>query len=156
MRLVRFRSQAMAKAAAAEPTGMTAVLGGDEATVLAAIEASGLTPANVNGSGQIVAAGGLDQLAAFAADPPAGARLRPLSVAGAFHTSYMAPAVDALRAGAASVSVSDPALPVLSNSDGSRGAQRSRLAGADHRPGQHAGALGQVHAADEPAWVRPR
>ena len=119
MRLVRARSQAMAKAAAAEPTGMTAVLGGDEATVLAAIEASGLTPANVNGSGQIVAAGGLDQLAAFAANPPARARLRPLSVAGAFHTSYMAPAVDALRAGAASVSVSDPALPLLSNSDGS-------------------------------------
>jgi len=87
--------------------------------VLAAIEASGLTAANVNGSGQVVAAGGLDQLAAFAADPPAGARLRPLSVAGAFHTSYMAPAVDALRAGAASVSVSDPALPLLSNSDGS-------------------------------------
>ncbi len=118
MRLVRVRSQAMAKAAAAEPTGMTAVLGGDEAVVLAAIEASGLTPANVNGSGQIVAAGGLEQLAAFAADPPAGARLRPLSVAGAFHTSYMAPAVDALRTGAASVSVSDPALPLLSNYDG--------------------------------------
>jgi [acyl-carrier-protein] S-malonyltransferase len=119
MRLVRVRSQAMAKAAAAEPTGMTAVLGGDEATVLAAIEASGLTPANVNGSGQVVAAGGVDQLAAFAANPPAGARLRPLSVAGAFHTSYMAPAVDALRTGAASVSVSDPALPLLSNADGS-------------------------------------
>jgi [acyl-carrier-protein] S-malonyltransferase len=119
MRLVRVRSQAMAKAAAAEPTGMTAVLGGDEATVLAAIEASGLTPANVNGSGQVVAAGGVDQLAAFAANPPAGARLRPLSVAGAFHTSYMAPAVDALRAGAASVSVTDPALPLLSNADGS-------------------------------------
>jgi len=119
MRLVRIRGQAMAKAAAAEPTGMTAVIGGDEATVLAAIEASGLTAANVNGSGQIVAAGGVDRLAAFAANPPAGARLRPLSVAGAFHTSYMAPAVDALSTGAASVSVSDPALPLLSNADGS-------------------------------------
>ena len=70
MRLVRVRAQAMARAAAATATGMTAVLGGDEAEVLAAIEAHGLTPANVNGAGQIVAAGTMDQLAAFAADPP--------------------------------------------------------------------------------------
>ena len=118
MRLVKVRGQAMAQAAATEPTGMTAVLGGDEATVLAAIDASGLTAANVNGAGQIVAAGAAAQLDAFAADPPAGARLRPLSVAGAFHTRYMAPAAEALRTAAASVSVSDPALPLLSNADG--------------------------------------
>ncbi len=118
MRLVKVRGQAMAQAAAAEPTGMTVVLGGDEATVLAAIEASGLTPANINGAGQIVAAGAAAQLDAFAADPPAGARLRPLSVAGAFHTRYMAPAVEALRTAASSISVSDPALPLLSNADG--------------------------------------
>jgi [acyl-carrier-protein] S-malonyltransferase len=118
MRLVKVRGQAMAQAAAAEPTGMTAVLGGDEATVLAAIDASGLTAANVNGAGQIVAAGAAAQLDAFAAEPPAGARLRPLSVAGAFHTRYMAPAAEALRTAAASVSVSDPALPLLSNADG--------------------------------------
>jgi [acyl-carrier-protein] S-malonyltransferase len=119
MRLVKVRAQAMAQAAAAEPTGMTAVLGGDEEGVLAAIEAAGLTPANVNGAGQIVAAGAIDKLAAFAADPPARTRLRTLSVAGAFHTRYMAPAVDALRAAAATVSISDPALPLLSNADGS-------------------------------------
>jgi [acyl-carrier-protein] S-malonyltransferase len=116
--LVRVRAQAMARAAAAEPTGMTAVLGGDEDAVLASIEAHGLTPANVNGTGQIVAAGTMDQLAAFAADPPPGARLRPLSVAGAFHTPHMAPAVDALREAAAGVAVSDPALALLSNRDG--------------------------------------
>jgi [acyl-carrier-protein] S-malonyltransferase len=118
IRLVRVRARAMAQAAAAEPTGMTAVLGGDEATVLAAIEAAGLTPANVNGAGQIVAAGGAAQLAAFAADPPPRTKLRPLSVAGAFHTRYMAPAVDTLRTAAASVPVSDPLLPLLSNADG--------------------------------------
>src|SRR6266851_4834494 len=87
MRLVRVRSQAMARAAAAEPTGMTAVLGGDEAQVLDSIEVHGLTPANINGAGQVVAAGTTQQLAAFAADPPPGARLRTLSVAGAFHTT---------------------------------------------------------------------
>jgi [acyl-carrier-protein] S-malonyltransferase len=118
VRLVRVRGQAMAQAAAAEPTGMTAVLGGDEQDVLAAIEAHGLTPANVNGAGQIVAAGTLEQLAAFAADPPPRARLRPLSVAGAFHTSHMAPAVDALRAAADGMAVRSPALALLSDRDG--------------------------------------
>jgi [acyl-carrier-protein] S-malonyltransferase len=118
IRLVRVRAQAMARAAAAEPTGMTAVLGGDEEAVLASIEAHGLTPANVNGAGQIVAAGTVDQLAAFAADPPPKARLRPLSVAGAFHTRHMAPAVDALREAAAGVTPSDPALALLSDRDG--------------------------------------
>jgi [acyl-carrier-protein] S-malonyltransferase len=118
MRLVGVRAQSMAAAAAAEPTGMTAVLGGDEAEVLAAIEAAGLTPANVNGAGQIVAAGTMDQLAAFAEHPPAGARLRPLAVAGAFHTHHMAPAVDALAAAAQAVRASDPVHPLLSNRDG--------------------------------------
>ncbi len=118
MRLVRVRGQAMAQAAAEQPTGMTAVLGGDEAVVLEAIEAHGLTPANINGAGQIVAAGTVDQLAKFDAEPPDGARLRPLHVAGAFHTRHMAPAVDALREAAASVQVSDPAVPLLSNRDG--------------------------------------
>jgi [acyl-carrier-protein] S-malonyltransferase len=118
IRLVRVRADAMARAAAAEPTGMTAVLGGDEEAVLASIEAHGLTPANVNGAGQIVAAGTMDQLAAFAADPPPKARLRPLSVAGAFHTRHMAPAVDALREAAAGLTASRPVLALLSDRDG--------------------------------------
>ena len=118
MRLVSVRGRAMAKAAAAEETGMTAVLGGDQDEVLTALGAHGLTPANVNGAGQIVAAGSMAQLAALAADPPPGARLRPLTVAGAFHTDHMAPAVAALREAAAGVSVSDPAIVLLSNADG--------------------------------------
>ena len=118
LRLIAVRGRAMAAASAAQPTGMTAVLGGDEATVLAAIEAHGLTPANVNGAGQIVAAGTLEQLGAFAADPPAGARLRPLSVAGAFHTRHMEPAVGALKAAAEGVTVSDPRIALLSDRDG--------------------------------------
>jgi len=116
--LVGVRGRAMADAAAARQTSMTAVLGGDEAVVLRSIEEHGLTPANINGAGQIVAAGTAEQLTAFAADPPAGARLRPLQVAGAFHTVHMAPAVDALRAEAATVAVRDPVLTLLSNRDG--------------------------------------
>jgi len=118
MRLVGVRGRAMAKAAAAEATGMTAVLGGAQDEVLAALEAHGLTPANVNGAGQIVAAGTMAQLAELAADPPPRARLRPLPVAGAFHTEHMAPAVAALREAAAGVAVRDPATVLLSNADG--------------------------------------
>ncbi len=118
MRLVRVRGMAMAAASAAEPTGMTAVLGGDEDAVLAAIADHGLTPANVNGAGQIVAAGTTAELEAFAADPPPGARLRPLQVAGAFHTRHMAPAVAALREAASDVAVDDPAITLLSDADG--------------------------------------
>ncbi|HEX6448222.1 MAG TPA: ACP S-malonyltransferase [Trebonia sp.] len=118
MRLVRVRGEAMAEACNDEPTGMTAVLGGDEATVLAAIEAAGLTPANVNGAGQIVAGGTTSQLEAFAASPPDKARLRPLQVAGAFHTRHMAPAVSALKAAADGVVVKDPGITLLSNADG--------------------------------------
>jgi [acyl-carrier-protein] S-malonyltransferase len=118
IRLIRVRGQAMAAASAARPTGMTAVLGGDERAVLAAIEAHGLTAANTNGAGQVVAAGTAEALAAFAADPPPGARLRPLAVAGAFHTRHMAPAVDALRDAAATVAARTPAITLLSNADG--------------------------------------
>jgi [acyl-carrier-protein] S-malonyltransferase len=118
IKLTRVRGEAMAAACGAVPTGMTAVLGGDEATVLAAIADAGLTPANVNTTGQIVAGGTLEQLAAFAARPPAGARLRPLRVAGAFHTSHMAPAAAALTAAAEGIAVKDPAITLLSNRDG--------------------------------------
>jgi [acyl-carrier-protein] S-malonyltransferase len=97
---------------------MTAVLGGDQDAVLAAIASNGLTPANVNGAGQIVAAGTRADLDAFAAAPPVGARLRPLQVAGAFHTRHMAPAVAALRDAAAGVPVRDPAMTLLSDADG--------------------------------------
>jgi [acyl-carrier-protein] S-malonyltransferase len=112
------RGNAMAEACKATPTGMSAVLGGDKATVLAAIEAAGATPANVNGAGQVVAGGTLEQLEALTASPPKGTRIRLLRVAGAFHTEHMAPAVAALAASTASTVVKDPAITLLSNRDG--------------------------------------
>ncbi len=118
MVLVRERGKAMARAAAATPTSMTAVLGGVREDVLAKLEEHGLTAANDNGPGQIVAAGTVDQLAALAADPPARARLIPLSVAGAFHTEHMAPAVDHVQNLARAVSTHDPRTRVISNRDG--------------------------------------
>ncbi|MFC4786530.1 ACP S-malonyltransferase [Nocardioides sp. MAHUQ-72] len=118
MVLVRERGNAMAEAAAATPTGMTAVLGGDRDDVLATLQRHGLTPANDNGPGQIVAAGTREQLEALAGDPPAKARLTPLSVAGAFHTEHMAPAVGHLEKLASGMATQSPAIPVISNRDG--------------------------------------
>ena len=118
MVLVRERGRAMAEAAAVTPTGMTAVLGGDREQVLATLERHGLTPANDNGAGQIVAAGTMEQLAALAEEPPEKARLAPLSVAGAFHTHHMSPAAGRLGEVAAGVDTQPPATAVLSNKDG--------------------------------------
>jgi [acyl-carrier-protein] S-malonyltransferase len=115
MKLVRARGVEMAKAAGVSPSGMAAVLGGDRQVVLRAISDLGLVAANDNGGGQIVAAGDLEAIAQLA---PEGARVRPLAVAGAFHTSYMQTAVEPLRALAQSITVSDPQVGVLSNKDG--------------------------------------
>jgi [acyl-carrier-protein] S-malonyltransferase len=118
MVLVRERGRSMAAASAVTPTSMTAVVGGKTDDVLAAIERAGLTPANNNGSGQVVAAGTKDQLAALAADPPARARLIELSVAGAFHTVHMQPAVDRLAQLARAITTGQPQTKLLSNADG--------------------------------------
>ena len=118
MVFVRERGNAMAAAAAVTPTGMSAVLGGDRDEVIAKLTQHGLTAANENGAGQIVAAGTMEQLAALEADPPAGARVRPLSVAGAFHTSHMAPAVGILAQHAKAISTHDARSNLLSNADG--------------------------------------
>ncbi|MBV6695965.1 ACP S-malonyltransferase [Kitasatospora aureofaciens] len=115
---VRERSRAMAEAAAVTETGMTAVLGGDAEVVATKLAEHGLTPANNNGGGQIVAAGTLAQLEALKADPPTGARLIPLKVAGAFHTEHMAPGVERLAKLAPTLAVADPQVRYVSNRDG--------------------------------------
>jgi [acyl-carrier-protein] S-malonyltransferase len=116
--LARVGGAGMAAACALAPTGMSAVLGGDPDAVVAGIEAFGLTPANVNGAGQVVAAGALDALEKLAADPPGGGKVRAPTVAGAFHTHFMEPARENFGAVAAGVPVSDPDLMLLSNADG--------------------------------------
>lgn len=118
MTFVRERANSMAAAAAVTPTGMSAVVGGDPAEVLAAIDAAGAAPANVNGAGQTVAAGTFEQLKALAENPPAKARVIPLKVAGAFHTSHMSPAVSALKALEPQLNPVAPKVPLLSNYDG--------------------------------------
>jgi len=116
--IVRTRGLEMAKAAATSPSGMSAVLGGDRTEVLAAIAALKLVAANDNGAGQIVAAGDLEALASLNENPPAGARVRALAVAGAFHTEFMQPAVEPLRALALTVPTHPVVIQVISNRDG--------------------------------------
>ncbi|MEV0846002.1 ACP S-malonyltransferase [Streptomyces sp. NPDC049954] len=119
LRLVRRRGLAMAEAAAIRETGMAALLGGEPEAVLPHLEKLGLTPANVNGAGQIVAAGTAEQIARLAEDKPEGVRrVVPLKVAGAFHTEHMAPAVESLAGAAAELAPADPALTYVSNKDG--------------------------------------
>ncbi|MCX4761671.1 ACP S-malonyltransferase [Streptomyces sp. NBC_01275] len=117
--LVRTRGLAMAEAAAVTETGMSALLGGDPEVSVAHLEKLGLTPANINGAGQIVAAGTLEQLAALAEDKPEGVRkVIALKVAGAFHTVHMAPAVETLAAAAKGLTPADPKVRYVSNKDG--------------------------------------
>jgi malonyl CoA-acyl carrier protein transacylase len=116
--LTAVRGRAMAAACAQTPTGMSAVLGGDPDEVLAALAGHGLTPANMNGGGQVVAAGALTGLEALKADPPAKARIMPLSVAGAFHTDYMAPAREELEGLVGGLRPAEPSRLLLSNADG--------------------------------------
>lgn len=119
LELVGVRGRAMAEAATREQTGMSAVVGGVEADVLSLIAEHGLTAANRNGGGQIVAGGALPALAALAEAAPRGARVIPLQVAGAFHTDYMASAVPVLRAAADAFTPADPVRPLWTNADGS-------------------------------------
>lgn len=117
--LAATRGAEMAKACALDPTGMSAVLGGDEAEVLERLEALELVPANRNAVGQIVAAGRITALEKLAEDPPAKARVRQLATAGAFHTHFMAPAQEAYAAAVAAITPSEPTVTLLSNLDGS-------------------------------------
>ncbi|MFD3539303.1 ACP S-malonyltransferase [Streptomyces sp. NPDC058662] len=116
---VRTRGLAMAEAAAVTETGMAAVLGGDRDVVVAHLEKLGLTPANINGAGQIVAAGTMEQIADLEAEKPEGSmKVVALKVAGAFHTHHMTPAVATLAKAAEALSPADPVLKYVSNKDG--------------------------------------
>ncbi|HEY8319797.1 MAG TPA: ACP S-malonyltransferase [Amnibacterium sp.] len=119
MRLIGVRGRAMADAAAVRPTGMSAVLGGDEDAVLARLDELGLVPANRNGGGQIVAAGELDALERLQSEPVRGSRVIPLQVAGAFHSEVMRPAVGTLREFADTLSPQNPTARIWTNHDGS-------------------------------------
>ncbi len=125
--LAAVRGREMAAACALENTGMSALLGGRPEQVLDRLAELGLDPANRNGAGQVVAAGPVDALERLAAEPPERARVIPLSVAGAFHTRFMAPAEEALRGHADKLDFADPTRPLLSNADGTEVTEGAEL-----------------------------
>ncbi len=120
LELVTLRGRAMQDAATAQPSGMVALVGADEAQAQKVCEASRgteiLVAANFNAPGQVVLSGhkaACERAAAAAADM--GLRAQPLAVAGAFHSPLMAPAADRLAAALAGVDVRPPRFPVVSN-----------------------------------------
>ena len=120
IRLVGVRGRAMANEASKVATGMSAVLGAELDVLQPRLSELGLTAANMNGGGQVVVAGELGALATLAEEPVPGTRVIPLQVAGAFHTAFMAGAVDILRDAASTVTPADPTITIYTNRDGSR------------------------------------
>ena len=118
IRFVTKRGNAMASAAALQPTSMAAVVGGDENVVLEKLESLGLEPANFNGGGQVVAAGTSEAIELLKQDAPAGSRVIALQVAGAFHTRFMQPAVDVLSQYAQTLTPQDPSMKLFTNATG--------------------------------------
>lgn len=118
VRLVATRGRAMATAAAERPTGMAAVVGGTPEAVSTALAGAGLVGANINGGGQVVAAGTIEAIGELSQNPPTGARVIPLAVAGAFHTEHMASATEPVRAAIEGLRPADPQITLLSNADG--------------------------------------
>ena len=154
--LAAVRGREMAAACALEPTGMSAVLGGNPDDVLATLERLGLDPANRNGAGQTVAAGPLPALAQLAEQKPEKARVMPLAVAGAFHTRFMAPAEEALRAHAASITPCRPDAPAALQRRRRRRRHRAGGAAQARRAGHPPGALGRLHGDARTTLALPR
>ncbi len=117
--LSALRGRAMREACALVPTSMAACMNPDIELILAALAERNLVGANVNGAGQVVAAGATADIAALAGHPPEKIRVIPLQVAGAFHTDYMGPARTALAPAIAAASPADPTWQLLTNRDGS-------------------------------------
>ncbi|MEY2635500.1 MAG: hypothetical protein RIS75_1440 [Actinomycetota bacterium] len=118
MKLVSVRASEMAKAAAMVSTSMAAVLGGNREDVIAALESFDLFAANENGANQIVAAGTSEKIAELVANAPTGTRVRPLQVAGAFHTHFMQPAQNAVSENAKKLNPQNPSVQLVSNKGG--------------------------------------
>ena len=116
--LAAVRGRAMAAAARTEATGLLAVLGGDPDEIRTRASTLGLSVATVNVDGQVVLGGAAEALDLLAAAPPAGARLRRLAVAAAFHTAAMQAARPALAEAVGALPSRRPRCAVVANRDG--------------------------------------
>lgn len=124
LRLVQRRGQAMQEAANAVPSGMASVISLDLETLEAVcaqcrVGDEVLMPANLLCPGNIAVSGHLSAIEKLGpvASQAGAAKVIPLAVAGAFHTSLMAPAVDKLKAALDEMPITDTSIPVYSNVD---------------------------------------
>ena len=120
--VVSARGRAMADAADREPSGMAALLGADLELARSVVEQRSseggrLELANINAPGQVVVAGGADDIEWLSENSRdlGVRRVIPLKVAGAFHSSFMDPAADDVGEALAELEVETPAFPVWSN-----------------------------------------
>lgn len=127
VRLVKLRGESMQAAADATPSGMVSVIGLDadkvaelcEAATNEVGEANGVRIANFLCNGNYAVSGGIEGCEAvekLAKSFKARMTVR-LAVAGAFHTSYMQPAVEKLQEALAGTTIVEPRIPVISNVD---------------------------------------
>jgi [acyl-carrier-protein] S-malonyltransferase len=120
--VVAERGRAMADASDANPSSMAAVIGADLEAVEAACsvrrsEGGSLWVANINAPGQVVVAGGVDDIEWLEEKASALGlrRVVGLAVAGAFHSPFMQSASDRLAASFEGVEISEGRFPVYSN-----------------------------------------
>lgn len=123
LRLVQTRGQAMQDAADAVASGMVSILGMEREEIeKLCVEARGnevLQVANLLCPGNIVVSGSSSACERITplAESAGAMKVIPLSVAGAFHTPLMQPAVERLSAALAEVDIQEPRIPVISNVD---------------------------------------
>jgi [acyl-carrier-protein] S-malonyltransferase len=116
LRLAVVRGRLMEEAAAANPGGMLAVLGGEDGDVRTIAERLGVTVANENAPGQVVLSGELDALGEARRElRAAGLKAIRLPVAGAFHSPHMRGAAERFRAALDAAEFGEPRLPVYSS-----------------------------------------
>lgn len=115
--LARERGRLMHEAGQITPGGMVAIIGLDEPALADVCEQTGTHIANINCPGQIVISGAEDNLnqATDLAKARGAYRAIPLQVSGAFHTTLMQPAVDGMAEIIATLSFTEPAIPIIGN-----------------------------------------
>jgi len=121
VRLVHLRGKFMQEAVPAGVGAMAAILGlGADQVAAACREVAGaevVSPANLNGGGQVVIAGhkAAVERACAAAKARGAKRAVPLAVSAPFHCALMQPAADRLAAELARVEITASEVPVVTN-----------------------------------------
>ena len=152
VRLVQRRGELMQQAGVQNPGTLAAVLGMDQDALEQVCAETGAEVCNINATGQIVIGGSPEavEAAAVAAEGSGARRVVRLNVGGAFHTSLMAPAAEAMAPVLAAAEISDPSVSVIGNVDAqplnTAAALRADLTAQIRRPVQWRGMVLQMQS----------